>query len=146
MQSSHTTLYFITLRAQSSATSMEWDEISSTGFHSKCQHSVIRGRGCSETQLQAKLKRIADGLPVFWLVDGEYDSRCGGLLLDGGQEGKLTFTPEELHHFFCDVWWGVNCSPDIWRNKIKQKSWACAKLFSQAMCCLPPLCPLASNI
>lgn len=46
-------------------------------------------------------------------MDGEYDSRRGGLLLDGGQEGKLTFTPEQLHHFLCDVCRGVNCSPDI---------------------------------
>lgn len=46
-------------------------------------------------------------------MDGEYDSRCGGLLLDGGQEGKLTFTPEELHHPLRDVCRGVNSSPDI---------------------------------
>lgn len=67
------------------------------------------------------MERITDGLPVFWLVDGEYDSWSGGLLLDGGQEGKLTFTPEQLHHFLCDVCWGVNCSPNIWRNKVKWK-------------------------
>lgn len=67
------------------------------------------------------MKRITDGLPVFWLVDGEYDSWCWGLLLDGGQEGKFTFTPEQLHHFFCDVCRGVNCSPNIWGNRVKME-------------------------
>lgn len=73
------------------------------------------------------MKRITDGLPVFWLVDGEYHSRCGGLLLDGGQEGKLTFTPKQLHDFLCDVCRGVNRSAHIWRSKVKveEKSRAC---------------------
>lgn len=96
------------------------------------------------------MKRITAGLPVFWLVDGEYDSWRGGLLLDGGQEGKLTFTPEQLYHFFCDVCWGVNCSPNIWRNKMKWKEiMSLCQLFSHAMCRLPPPCTLgksASNI
>lgn len=96
------------------------------------------------------MKRITAGLPVFWLVDGEYDSWRGGLLLDGGQEGKLTFTPEQLYHFFCDVCRGVNCSPNIWRNKMKWKEiMSLCQLFSQAMRRLPPPCTLgksASNI
>lgn len=54
-------------------------------------------------------------------MDGEYDSRRGGLLLDGGQEGKLTFTPEELHHPLRDVCRGVNSSPDIWMGEKQQK-------------------------
>lgn len=69
------------------------------------------GRG--DKKLRAKMKRITDGLPVFRLVDGEYDARRGGLLLDGGQEGKLALTPEQLHHSLCDVCRGLNRSADI---------------------------------
>lgn len=95
----------------------------------------------TEKGLWAKMKRITAGLPVFWLVDGEYDSWRGGLLLDGGQEGKLTFTPEQLYHFFCDVCRGVNCSPNIWRNKMKWKEiMSSCQLFSQ------PMCRLASSV
>lgn len=54
---------------------------------------------------------------MFGFMDGEYDSRCGGLLLDGGQEGKLAFTPEELHHPLRDVCRGMDSSPNIWRKK-----------------------------
>lgn len=95
---------------------------------------------CAEKELWAKMKRIRDGLPVFWLVDGEYDSRRGGLLLDGGQEGKLTFTSEQLHHFLCDVCRGVNCSPNIWGDKVKWREiMSLCKLFTRAVRCLLPL-------
>lgn len=59
------------------------------------------------------MKRITNGLPVFRLVDGEYDARRGGLLLDGGKEGKLALTPEQLHHSLCDACRGLNRSADI---------------------------------
>lgn len=115
-------LYYTSSTAICKHLSVRWEFLSE--FNLKWECSVIRGRTIlmqKKKELRAKMKRITDGLPVFWLVDREYDSWRGGLLLDGGQEGKLTFTPEQLHHFFCDMCWGVNCSPNIWRNKIKQK-------------------------
>lgn len=50
-------------------------------------------------------------------MDGEDDSWRGGLLLDGGQEGELAFTPEELHHSLRDVCRRMNGSPNIWGGK-----------------------------
>lgn len=122
-----------------------WEFISV--FNLKPEHPVIRGsKSCAEKKLQAKMKRITHGLPVFRFVDREYDSWCGGLLLDGGQEGKFAFTPEQLHHFLCDVCRGVNCSPNIWKNKVKwTEIMSVCKLFSQAMSCLPPMCALAKQ-
>lgn len=52
-------------------------------------------------------------------MDGEDDSWRGGLLLDGGQEGKLTPTPEELHHFLRDVRRRMNGSANIWGEENK---------------------------
>lgn len=52
-------------------------------------------------------------------MDGEDDSWRGGLLLDGGQEGELAFTPEELHHSLRDVCRRMNGSPNIWGEKSK---------------------------
>lgn len=54
-------------------------------------------------------------------MDGEDDSWRRGLLLNGGQEGKFAFTPEELHHLLCDVGGRVDCSPHIWGMKEKEQ-------------------------
>lgn len=72
-----------------------------------------------EEQNERKKERITDGLPVFWFMDGEDDSWRGGLLLDGGQEGKLTFSPEELHHSLRDVCRRMDGSPNIWGERSK---------------------------
>lgn len=77
------------------------------------------GWSCTRRSSERKTERITDGLPVFWFMDGEDDSWRGGLLLDGGQEGKLTFTPEELHHSLRDVCRSMNGSPNIWGGKAK---------------------------
>lgn len=93
------------------------------GSNNKCRNCFSRSvtSGGKAVQKQEEVKhltaRITDGLPVFRLVDWEYDSWCGGLLLDGSQEGEFAFAPEELHHFLCDVGRGLNSSADIWKRR-----------------------------
>lgn len=115
-----------------------WEFIS--GSNLKCECLVTCGsKVVQKKELQAKMRSVTDGLPVFRLVDGEYDSWRGGLLLDGGQEGKLTFTPEQLHHSLCDVCRGVNCSPHIWKNEVRIKNLILSVCKPFKMCCLLPV-------
>lgn len=55
-------------------------------------------------------KEVNAGVPVLRLVDGEENSRCCCLLLDGSHECELMLVPEQLQYFFCGLGGNLNAS------------------------------------
>ena len=91
---------------------------------------------CVSARVRARVHACLHFIPVLWLVDGEDNSRGGGLLLDGGQEGELRLTPEHLHHPLRDVLWSVHRSPHIWKDTAEEMT---IKGGNMLRLLLPPL-------